>query len=704
MRLGRRWVMRVLLPLGVAVLVTAFSVQAGGPEGPPFPRLANVYLHGSVDAADLPALARWDLLVLDSIWSDAQLAQLRQLNPEIRTFFYLCAYCAAVPPAPTDTWRMSNFVYAQTYDLWWRNADGSIASDWPGTSMMNITDLSQAGPAGNWRTFYKGRVETLVNSRRMLDGVFFDNFWRGIGWQQGRRIRVDSDCSPRLNPAGCNGVMDPQEYVDSLWNRALRDVASDTRARFDRMEATRGGRPLAILSNGSDDYFTWLNGTMYEDFPFLPGNAERGNPHGYAWARYMLAEPGGYLVAPFRRQPWVAPIVNAGWRGTWEEPARDADFERHKRFTLGSALLGDGYYSLDAATAGHGAMWWEPEYDHGGRGKGYLGQAKGPAVRIGNPYGEEQIANGSWSMLTQPWEAHASHAIAEYDRDVQVSRSPPGSARLDVEAVQPGGSVKLFQTVQVLGGYNYTLSFWARASVPQTLLVHLYSDHCAGTRCLGDQRFTVDSEWKRFELSFEATGNARAGLNFLVSQPGTLWLDDVSLRGGDTTVYRRDFDNGIVLLNYTRRAQQVDLETAYRRLSIPGSPVWDGATVRAETVPPWDARILLRGRGPTEIPLPEKSAVPGRGTTLWPAEPNPFRPGTELRFSLAANEPVRLVIYNVAGRRVRTLAAGPVRTAGMHQLRWDGDDDRGVRVPAGIYIARLQTPTATSSRKLTLLP
>jgi hypothetical protein len=694
----------VLLPIVVACVLAAGAARATAPDGPPYPRLANVYLHGSVDPSDLASLARWDLLVLDSVWSDAQLAALRAYNPGLRIFFYVCAYCTAVPPAQSDEWRMTNYVYAHTNDLWWRNIDGSVASDWPGTRMINITDRAPSGPAGNWRTFLGGRLEGLVGARRMLDGVFFDNFWSGISWEQGSIIRVDSDCSPRGNPAGCDGVMDPPAVLDSLWNGALSDLANDTRQRFDRLQTEPGRRPLAILSNGSHDYYSWLNGTMYEHFPHVRGDAERGNPHGYAWAKQMLAEPGGYLVAPFRAAPYVAPILNAGWAGSWDEPVRNDEFERHKRFTFVSALLGDGYYSLDASTAGHGALWWEPEYDHAGRGKGYLGYPKGPAVRIVEPTGSEHVVNGSWSMVDAGWRVQEFRASGRYERDFTVVRSAPGAARLTVDSVEPGGSLKLYQAVPVLGGFSYTLSFWARTDTPQTLLVHLYGEGCAENRCLDDQRFEIGSQWQRFEVSFIATGNENAGLDFFVMQPGSVWLDDVSLRGGDTTVYRRDFENGIVLLNYTDRPQRVDLGGAYRRLSIPGSPVWDGRVPLFETVPPWDGRILLRVGKPGETPTPEKARTRGGRAALWPADPNPFRPGTNLRFSLDRDEPVRLVIYDVAGRRVRTLASGPVRMAGEHSLRWNGDDDGGRRVPAGIYVARLQTPTLAESRKLTLLP
>lgn len=308
----------------------------GATQGPPYPRLANMYLQGGIDPADIPALARWDVLILHASWSRANLQLLRVANPNIKIFYYVCAHCAEALPPPANTWRRVNYDYAVANDLWWRNWNLTIASDWPGTQLVNITDVAAAGPQGKWRQYMGARVEQLVRDNPEIDGVFYDNFWQSIGWEQGGVIQVDSDCNPTHYATGCNGLMDTDAQVDTLWNHALRALAQDTRACFDAVVAQRGGRPLAVISNSSTDYFAWLNGTLHEYFPTTLANPDPGNVYGYDWNRQMLAVPGGYLVAPFRSTPYLVSVLNADWSGSWAEPDRSAEFERHKRFTLAS--------------------------------------------------------------------------------------------------------------------------------------------------------------------------------------------------------------------------------------------------------------------------------------------------------------------------------------------------------------------------------
>ena len=688
---------------GIAAATLTFLVGSGSSrcaaEGPPFPRLANVYLHGAVNQRDIPILARWDVLVLDAVWSREQLRQLRALNPDIRLFYYTCAYCMAVDPLPSDTWRRENYLYANANDLWWRNADRSIASDWPGVQLVNVTDRAPAGPEGAWRQWFADRVEALVASRSELDGIFLDNYWKKLSWEQGNLIHVDSDCNPTHNPAGCDGVADSPAMLDTLWNRALRDFARDLHSRFDVLERRRGvQRPLAILSNGASDYFPWVNGTLYERFPSGRTPADLGSPYGYNWNYEMFQSPGGYLAAPFSTSPYRLQIVNSSWTGSGAAPERSEEFERHKRFTLGSTLLGDGYYSLDASD-GHGSLWWEPEYDAGGIGPGYLGYPLGPSRRVGVPSGPETVTNGSFGTTKIPWATLATACTGDYRLDATSFHSAPTSARLDVASVDGDGSFKLHQEVSLLGGKEYTLSFWARATPPHELVVHLYSDACPGGRCLGDRRFWITSEWQEFAVSFVSTGNARAGLNFFVHTPGSVWVDDISLRLGNTAVFRRDFDRGVVLLNYTSKPQVVPLGDTYYRLRVPGSRVWDGAVLSAEIVPPSDARILLREPRPTDAPGDPPPVESPRGERLRTG-PNPVAPGTSIRFTLAHDEHVRLAVYDVAGRRVRTLLDQSMPAGGELVIPWDATDDAGRRVAPGIYLCRIETPSFVGSQKL----
>ena len=94
--------------------------------------------------------------------------------------------------------------------------------------------------------------------------------------------------------------------------------------------------------------------------------------------------------------------------------------------------------------------------------------------------------------------------------------------------------------------------------------------------------------------------------------------------------------------------------------------------------------------------------APPAATALLPAAPNPFNPATTLRFRLARTGEITLAVYDPAGRRVRTLAAGPW-LAGEHAVRWDGRDARGRGVAAGSYLAVLRAGDQQEVTKLTLV-
>lgn len=103
--------------------------------------------------------------------------------------------------------------------------------------------------------------------------------------------------------------------------------------------------------------------------------------------------------------------------------------------------------------------------------------------------------------------------------------------------------------------------------------------------------------------------------------------------------------------------------------------------------------------GPTGAP---ESGTP---LPLLAAEPNPFRPGDgglSLRFALGVPGRAVLDVYDVAGRRLRRLAAGEL-PAGEHLLRWDGRDARGRPAATGVYFVRLEAGAASRALRIVLL-
>jgi len=87
---------------------------------------------------------------------------------------------------------------------------------------------------------------------------------------------------------------------------------------------------------------------------------------------------------------------------------------------------------------------------------------------------------------------------------------------------------------------------------------------------------------------------------------------------------------------------------------------------------------------------------------LLPNYPNPFRARTTLEFILPERRDVRLVIYDVLGRRVRTLVDRSF-DAGRHTMRWDGRNTFGQPVASGIYLGRLEVGDQRQVQRLVLV-
>lgn len=83
--------------------------------------------------------------------------------------------------------------------------------------------------------------------------------------------------------------------------------------------------------------------------------------------------------------------------------------------------------------------------------------------------------------------------------------------------------------------------------------------------------------------------------------------------------------------------------------------------------------------------------------------PNPFNPNTTIQFNLGETAEVKLMVVNVRGQEVQTLASGKF-TAGEHRVVWDAKDSRGATVASGVYLYRLEIDGRfNQTRKMILL-
>lgn len=108
------------------------------------------------------------------------------------------------------------------------------------------------------------------------------------------------------------------------------------------------------------------------------------------------------------------------------------------------------------------------------------------------------------------------------------------------------------------------------------------------------------------------------------------------------------------------------------------------------------------GEPPAPPAATDAPTVPGGAALSVTTAPNPFRGRTRLSFSVERPGDVTLLIADAAGRTVARLLDRRVG-AGPHALDWDGTDDAGRALPAGVYFYRLASDDGAASGKTTLL-
>ncbi|MCK4716772.1 MAG: T9SS type A sorting domain-containing protein, partial [Candidatus Marinimicrobia bacterium] len=99
--------------------------------------------------------------------------------------------------------------------------------------------------------------------------------------------------------------------------------------------------------------------------------------------------------------------------------------------------------------------------------------------------------------------------------------------------------------------------------------------------------------------------------------------------------------------------------------------------------------------------IDEITAIP-EVFALQQSYPNPFNPTASIKYDLPREAMVRIIIYDIIGREVRTLV-NEKQDAGYKSIIWDGRDNEGCMVTSGMYIYQMITDEFQKTRKMTLL-
>jgi len=202
----------------------------------------------------------------------------------------------------------------------------------------------------------------------------------------------------------------------------------------------------------------------------------------------------------------------------------------------------------------------------------------------------------------------------------------------------------------------------------------------------------ISKEGGNLELDLDFAGIAR-GLQFEVSyNPEILKLDDPVLQGNQLAIATSADQGKMVVVVYSTTGEAINFDPQ-KLISIPiqlqDKEYRGEATIEIENV-------MLAGPQGAQIQLDKNSG--SVSVDLVPVEfalhqnyPNPFNPTTTINFDLPKTTPVKIIIYNMLGQKVRTLVNAE-KKYGYHSVLWNGLTDSGEMVSSGVYIYRVVTP------------
>lgn len=182
-----------------------------------------------------------------------------------------------------------------------------------------------------------------------------------------------------------------------------------------------------------------------------------------------------------------------------------------------------------------------------------------------------------------------------------------------------------------------------------------------------------------------------------VVRPEAVEAGELMTRQGTSSVVlssgRGNVDAAVFGPGQTIRGDGELARVTFRRIGAGESAVTI-ARAEARDVTNRPVNVVVNRRNPT----PE----PASDTFLGANYPNPVNGRTIIPLGLKATGPVRLSIFDVRGRLVRTLHDG-VLPAGARVVEWDGHDGHGQAAPSGYYVIRLEVAGTTLTRSIRVI-
>lgn len=520
-----------------------------------YPFLANYYLEPDLSATDQANLAKYDLVILDKevpLNYPKLFSTLRAQNPNIRIFVYVPVQHITVGvkknnPNTQLTYQLNSGVSSKWY---LKDSRGQHISVWEHTEIMDITS--------GWKDYLANFVATKILPSAKWDGVFFDGIEEKASWF-GSDIDLNHD-----------RVADDSDHVDWQWKNATVSFLKKSRQVF--------GNTLILANSPQEYYAPYLNGILFENF---------GNWPSYAWAEHFAR----YQAAAQNTLPPHVIIINGGTNDTGYQN----DFAK-MRYDLASTLLGNAYFSFDYGPTRHGQTWWYDEYSAD------LGAPIGPAALVaGNSenlrvdtftdgmdrhflYRESRAApyTGRRVKGSQAIETHSIVGKSADHKWNEFLRSDPALLPLKQET-------------------GYRISFDYKILKPSKNGYFYFGSRSDSRPGLGDRQlasFNGSAGQKGRVSVLITTYSSDYYLYYGIKYDGSVAIDNIRLEEIPFGVWRRDFTNGVVLLNTLDKPSTLKLDQLYYHLAGNQQANVNNGTLAPELILPADDGIILLKSAP----------------------------------------------------------------------------------------------------------
>ncbi|HLK67611.1 MAG TPA: putative glycoside hydrolase [Bryobacteraceae bacterium] len=506
-------------------------------------------------------------------------------------------------------------------DVWYlRDSKGNYPVN-GSYALSRYANFSPFAPVIGGQTFFSylhNWLDTSVFTSGLWDGVFFDGL-------VAREDSLPNASNPALFDVDYERTGIRDETI--AW---VSDMARGATMEMLRQFRNSHGEQQLIISNSGSmpelSLAPYVNGYTFECFDQqLPALPEQAVFTPDTWRRaldvYLAADastrlPRINIIEGCGKSPGYA--SGDGYAGGQLSSVPSAeDLQRH-RVALGTALLGDGFYSYDLHDPSSPPLWYD-EYSVNPNGvavedmsrKGYLGQALSKATELSGPPSvvfEETFEQASPS--------HTPGVSVSHDPGEVISGT--ASLVLDNQDHTKTGPViaSMVTNLQLSSSSSYLLTFDWR--ILETVEWYFNAGAGGGGSALfpGPASEVVAGDGGTHHVPISVVSSNPLSIYFTIGAAGKVAIDNIRITQNGTGPWRRDFENGFVLVNpfddpHTFSA--ADLagalnRTGIRRIRGTQAPdVNNGQRVTGSlTLAAFDAVILLADH----IDAPPRSTAP----------------------------------------------------------------------------------------------